>query len=182
MDTRTSTTTLFLRVVLFALFSIASFSSYAAEFVAIEPEAVPALSALEQKKEQIRGIFQPALAQDTIYSYVDGDRVTINLSNEIQAIQNLYTGQRFRVQWDLQGYEGQLAQPRFDLALTQVGDRKLTFSLYEIADDTDVLLYTRDLNIFVYSRSIPTISFLPANHRFHTRAHEQGVLLYPLYT
>ena len=53
---------------------------------------------------------------------------------------------------------------------------------YEEGEDVDELLFSKDLSIFVYARSIPTFSYISPDDRIRVRAEESGVLLYPLFS
>ena len=106
----------------------------------------------------------------------------MDIGNELEAIQNLYTDSDFRVSWQLDGFDEENASSIFDIAFNKVGSRNLKFEAYEEGEDVDELLFSKDLSIFVYARSIPTFSYISPDDRIRVRAEESGVLLYPLFS
>lgn len=81
------------------------------------------LDIFDQKKQRIANILDTVFRDDTIYAHVDGKPVTIDVSNELEAIQNLYTKDTFSVSWDLTKYDNDLTEPVFEIDFSQVGHR-----------------------------------------------------------
>lgn len=167
-------------VFLFALVFSSAYLHADEEVVSLEEADI--VSEIEQKKDRISTIFSPSLSEDPLYAFVDEDRVVIDLSNEMQALGNLYTDIDFQPLWLLSGLDEPIEGDVFDVSFSKTGDRAVTFQLFEEAEDGEVLLFEFEVPIFVYRRSIPSILFTEGDQQVISQAHDAGILLYPLYS
>ena len=110
---------------------------------------------------------------------VQEEEYIIDLSDTTDYFSSLL-GEDFTYQWSITGREDIITARELRVRFQESGSKTVTFSVFTTDDDGEPQeVYSRDLEVFSYTKSIPVVIFDPESD-VNEQAREQGVLLYSL--